>query len=231
MIAMPRRSWTAAWSGASVIAVLAVTCVIVWSNLNQDASEDRDVGAFFAVLGGLVVTALWMPRLAGWALARRSRAVELRAELHMVMPIGRSLVGSTFVQLSDGSGGVWYQRIGWEPWLCEVRREFTVTARRSPIPGTGFLLSVPRRGVLMPAGGARRSAPMLGYLVPGAPSPRVRDRWPTAAVLVTVGTLVAGFGWRGEDPWGLLAGLDVAALLLCVWLWSGGTPIRWATLR
>ncbi|GAA5180035.1 hypothetical protein GCM10023322_11400 [Rugosimonospora acidiphila] len=111
------------------------------------------------VLAGTVVLLCWLVRLSRWWWGARRGEVGFAVAHIQPTPAWRRKAGRIWVRLTDEQGLVRYQQVLWEPWLADFPRGGRVAIRRCPPPGESYIIEVPSRGRLWPAGATDDEAP------------------------------------------------------------------------
>lgn len=195
---------------------------------------ERDSWSQFAFLLGIALGAVWTWRLGRWAtgaLRRRSEPGLARAWVATPVVGWRADPWALWLEIMDGQGGRWYQRILWDRRLVEMMAagpagpEIAVELRRCLGFRRMYLVDVPGTGRLWPGGTARRTPPRTSAFTPFDPT-AVRPGGSVTRLalgVVTPVALVAATAWCFADP--TMAGL-AATLLVAGGLWNGGVPGR-----
>jgi hypothetical protein len=184
------------------------------------ATPASDAGIGITLLALLVWLPIWHgARLAGYWRASRRPPEPVSMRLWRGEPT-RATIGTSrivWVELVDATGGRWYQRVMWEPWLAGMTAKVSKvmaqrTSRRRPA-----LVTTASGGRLYWAGRARRRQPgLIEVLLPGPPRPG-GNRWSLVLAMLLAAVFPAVIA-------GAVAGLVVFAAVLDLVILNGAPP-------
>ncbi|MGW4461816.1 hypothetical protein [Micromonospora sp. NPDC004704] len=194
---------------------------------------ERDSWSQFVFLLGIALGVVWTWRLCRWATGARRRPEPAIARARVAAPLVWRRAGpwGLWLEIMDGQGERWHQRILWDHRLVEMVTggpaglEFPVELRRCLGFRRMYLVDVPGVGRLWPGSTARRTPPFTSEFGPFDPTAARPGGSLTRLVLVVVlpvALAAATAGYFADPTMAVLA----ATLLVALSVWNGAIPGR-----
>lgn len=182
----------------------------------SNPEDDYGAAMVLVVFGILLLPLPWALRFIHWR--RAVAGLEATFEIDFLMGESNGRASGVWVLVDDGTEAH-YQRVLWEPWLTDVRKQSMRVRGHRVGEGGVVVLDLRGFGRLWPASRARQHAPMLESLRPGLPTAKPYGRLASAALVGAIAGLLPGFffGWSG--------GLYCATLVLLLVFFLGGPPL------
>jgi hypothetical protein len=183
------------------------------------AGDGSDGGTAFdlamvPLIAGVLVLLCWVARLVRWRWGVGRGEVGFATAQVEAVATKKSV--RVWVRLSDEQGLTRYQRVVWEPWLEFIARGQQVAIKACPGFGESFIIEVPGRGRLWPAGPADEEAPG------GVERFRLRrDPGQTVLAYVALGLFDLTFTGLFRSPFVLLF---LPLVAFAAWQWFGYAP-------